>query len=60
MKMFKAILSAVIGNALEVYDMIVYSLLAPAIAGHFFPRQAKLTGIANVFAIFLLVISHVL
>ena len=50
--MFKAVLSAIIGNALEVYDMIVYSLLAPAIAEHFFPRQARLTGIASVFAIF--------
>ena len=50
--MSRVVFSAIAGNALEIYDMIIYGLLAPAIATHFFPNQGKSTGIASTFAIF--------
>ena len=54
MKMSKIVSVASIGNALEIYDVIIYGLLAPIIAKNFFPNQEKLNGIASVFAIFFL------
>lgn len=57
--MFRIISAAFIGNALEIYDMVIYGLFASAIAKNFFPQQDKLTGLASTFAIFLLVISPV-
>ncbi len=52
MKMFKIVSAAMIGNALESYDLIVYGLIAPTIAIHFFPQQNKVAGIASTFAVF--------
>ena len=54
MRMFKIIAAAVVGNALEVYDMVVYGFLATIIAANFFPREAKITGLISTFAIFLI------
>ena len=48
-KMAKVIFSAIVGNALEAYDLTAYGYFADAIAQ---PKQDKFTGIANVFAIF--------
>ncbi len=52
MNMSRVVCSAIAGNALEIYDMIIYGLLAPVISQHFFPKQTKLIGIASIFAIF--------
>jgi len=50
--MLKIVFAAIVGNALEFYELTVYGFFAPVIAAHFFPKQDKFTGIANVFAIF--------
>ncbi len=52
MRMFKIIVAAIIGNALEIYDIIIYGFFAPVIAVHFFPKEDKLASIASTFAIF--------
>ena len=56
MKMLRVTLSAIAGNALEIYDMVVYGLFASVIAQHFFPSENKLTGLISTFALFLSVI----
>ena len=50
--MFKTVAAALVGNMLEVYDMVIYGLLSPIIAQNFFPKQDKLVGIVDAFAIF--------
>ena len=52
MKMLRVVLSAIAGNALEIYDMVVYGLFASVIAQHFFPSEEQLTGLTNIFALF--------
>ena len=52
MKMLRVVSSAIAGNALEFYDILIYSFFASTIAQHFFPKEDKLAGIASVFAIF--------
>lgn len=51
-KMFRVVAAAVVGNALEAYDMVVYGIFVSTISQNFFPKQDKLTGIASAFAIF--------
>ena len=50
----KIITSAIAGNALEFYDMLIYGFFATTIAANFFPKQDKSGGIASAFAIFFL------
>ena len=50
--MRRVVTAAMIGNALETYDMVIYGFFAATIAQNFFPQQAKLTGIASAFALF--------
>ena len=50
--MFRIITAAIVGNGLEVYDMVIYGYLSTTIAHNFFPKEDKLSGIASVFAVF--------
>ena len=54
MNMFKIVATAIVGNALEAYDFVVYGLFSTTIAENFFPQQDKLTGILSAFGIFFL------
>ena len=53
-KMSRIVSSAVIGNALEFYDLAVYGFFTSVISKNFFPQQDKLAGIASTFGIFLI------
>jgi len=50
--MRRVVAAAMVGNALEIYDLVIYGYFATIIATHFFPQQDKFTAIASTFAIF--------
>ncbi len=50
--MRRVIIAGMVGNALEIYDMVIYGLLASSMSQNFFPKQDKITGIISTFAIF--------
>ncbi len=52
MGMLRIVTAAIIGNSLEVYDMVIYGYFASTIAANFFPKQDKLVGIASAFVLF--------
>ncbi len=58
--MFRIITATIVGNGLEVYDMVVYGYFSATIAQNFFPKEDKISAIASAFAFFSSVISPVL
>ena len=50
--MRRVITAAILGNALEIYDIVIYGFFASAIARNFFPQEDKITGLVSSFAIF--------
>ncbi len=52
MNKFKILIAATIGNALEIYDLVVYGYFSTAVGKNFFPQADKLASIASAFAIF--------
>ncbi|WOG29429.1 MFS transporter [Endozoicomonas sp. 8E] len=49
---YKLALAVSMGGMLELYDFLIYALMASYIAGHFFPASDQLTSLLGTFAAF--------